>query len=1359
MTFTTIISEGNLIPADLLERVAAGEAEGQSPADFGFEKARRLGDEIAAAWGDVRAYWESFQRRIETQARQGRLRPDDPATSLTREFWVVPLLETLGYNLTYTPSAAVVGGRTYALSHRAGADEHGPPVHIEGLRRPLDQKVKGGTRLSPHALLQEYLNNTEQLWGIVTNGERLRLLRDSSRTTRPSYVEFDLRAMLEGEQFAEWALLYRLLHRTRLPQGVEDGPRCLLERYHQQALEAGGRVREGLRDGVEAALKLLGNGLLAHPANDALRAALHNGSLSAAEYYRQLLRLVYRLLFLMVAEERNLLSGDPAGLATYRAHYSVGRLRRLAEQSGAARGRHGDLWLGLLATFRLLQDDEGAQALGLVALDGDLFGPDAVPHLHHTRMLNSALLRAVRALSLYRDKTSKALRRVNYGALDVEELGSVYESLLDYRPVVTGTAFDLVTGTERKTTGSYYTRPELVHELIKSALEPVLEQRLKDAGPDSAAREAAILGITVCDPACGSGHFLLAAARRLGRELARVRSGEDQPAPEAFRRAVRDVVARCIYGVDANPLAVDLCKVALWIEGLSTGLPLNFLDSHIRWGNSLVGATHALVAGGIPDDAYAPVTGDDKAAASAFRKRNAKERKANEAGQAMLPLWDEQRPYDAVLDAARALDTAPDASVAAVRAKARAFAQLRERDSAWYDEWTRFNLWTAAFFTPLRAADDPAVPTTQALLDWERNPGSVHGQLAGHANALAIELGFFHWELEFPQVFEGTRQKVKDKTPDGDVPAAFAGGFDVVLGNPPWEQVELQEQEHWVDEPYIAKAANKAERERRIKEYRTSDDTRKQARVAQFDGAKYAAEAESRFVRASRRFPLTAVGRVNTYALFAEHAHDLLKLEGRAGIIVPTGIATDDTYKDFIGTLSEQQQLISLYDFENRENIFHGVGHGVFKFCLATIGAAKVDPQLVFFATNIRHLADKQRTFSLSSEDILLINPNTRTYPVFRTAADAELTKKIYHRVPPLLKELNNENKWGVSYRQGLFNMATDSYLFCNYPNESLLPLYEAKMFWHFDHRFGNYTDYPEGAETSALPKVSPERLQNPHYTVKPRYWVERSNVEVRLGQRNWQRNWILAFRDITKVQNERTAIFSLLPRMGVGHTAPLMFLEKANTLLYICFLAITNSLVFDFIARQKIGGTHLTFTILNQLPVLPPDAFSEADIAYIVPRVLELVYTAWDMQPFAEANEPLRAEIVRRNAECNEGADPALFAPPQSKAGSEHNQQPATSNASAASNQQSSFNLPPFKWNDERRAHIRAELDARIARLYGLTRDELRYILDPADVYGPEFPGETFRVLKEKETRLYGEYRTRRLVLAAWDEEEEQQK
>jgi hypothetical protein len=1068
MSFTTIVSEGNLIPADLLAQIAAGEAEGQQPADFGFEKARRLSDEIAAAWADVKVFWEAFQRSLR------RLRDDDPATTVTRERWVLPLLETLGYKLTFIPAAATVAGRTYAISHRAGEGESAPPVHIEGFRRTLDQRGPAGRpRLSPHALVQEYLNSTEQLWGLVTNGERLRLLRDSSRTVRPVYVEFDLRAMLEGEKFADFALLFRLLHRTRLPQSSDDTSRCLLERYHQQAIEAGGRVRDGLRDGVELALRSLGSGLLQNPGSAQLRERIASGQLGELDYYRQLLRLVYRFLFLMVAEERSLIGGSEAALRVYCEHYSVSRLRRLAEGS-AASARHGDLWLGLLATFRLLEDDEAAQTLGVAALDGDLFGPQAMPDIAGARLDNATLLRAIRALSLYRDPKSKALRRVNYSALDVEELGSVYESLLDYRPVVlversgravegsapsslilhpSSFSFDLVSGTERKTTGSYYTRPELVHELIKSALEPVLAERLKEAErdprggragadalpeadrallPETRAKVRAILALRVVDPAAGSGHFLLAAARRLGRELARVRSGEEQPAPSEYRRAVRDVIARCIYAVDHNPLAVDLCKVALWLESLEPGKPLSFLDSKVRWGNSLVGATRALVAQGIPDNAYKPVTGDDKAAASAFRKRNKKEREAKASGQLSLGLEFAVTPAASPTAAARALNAMPDDSVAAVRAKARQYQELR--DGA-YGDMVCFNLWTAAFFSPLADAGDVAVPTSAALDEWDERP-ALYTLTIKNAFELAQQVGFFHWELEFPEVF----------------PAGEAGGFDVVLGNPPWEMLQLDPQEFFAGEaPHIAKALNFSQREKLI--VGLADENPRL--FLDYNMAKTQIEAQQKFVHSSGRFPLTSYGRINLMALFSELSRGLLSKEGFAGVIVPTGIATDSFTQLFFGDLIKRQSLVSLVGFENEAFIFSEVHHA-YKFCAITLsGSARKTSNidLVFFCRRFEDLQNKERRFQLSAEDFQLINPNTNTCPIFRTREDAELTKKIYRHVPVLVNEATKESPWRFS---GLlmFMMSTASNLFLNEAIGNTVQLYEAKYIHQFTHRW-----------------------------------------------------------------------------------------------------------------------------------------------------------------------------------------------------------------------------------------------------------------------------------------------------------------
>ncbi|MEO0107901.1 MAG: N-6 DNA methylase, partial [candidate division WOR-3 bacterium] len=545
-----------MIPADVLELVAKGEATGQRPQDFGLAKSRRLSDEIASSWQDARTYWAALQRSL------NRLPKDDPATTVTREVWVTRLLESLGYDqLTYMPAAAVVNGQSFAISHRAGSGEDNPPVHIVGFRADLDKRAVERPRLSPQALVQQYLNLTEHLWGITTNGRHLRLLRDASRMSRPSYVDFDLEQMMTAEKFADFALFYRLLHRSRLPRTMADAPQCLLETYYQQGIEQGSRVREHLRDNVEAALRTIGQGLLENAANNELCERIRSGSLSAEEYYRQLLRLIYRLLFLMVTEERGLLAGTiplsaserrdcPQSADIYHRFYSITRLRELAANRFNVTHRHHDLWQGLFQTFALFADNRKGEKLGLSPLNGDLFGPHAIPDLEGTELGNGTFVQALYALSFYSDKGT--VRRINYSALDVEELGSVYESLLDLQPVFTHPdgrpAFQLTQGTERKTTGSYYTPPELVEELVKSALVPVIEDRLKSARTPNE-RERAILEIAVCDPACGSGHFLLAAARRLARELAQVRSGEDEPSPREYRLALRDVITHCVYGV------------------------------------------------------------------------------------------------------------------------------------------------------------------------------------------------------------------------------------------------------------------------------------------------------------------------------------------------------------------------------------------------------------------------------------------------------------------------------------------------------------------------------------------------------------------------------------------------------------------------------------------------------------------------------------------------------------------------------------------------------------------------------------------------------------------------------------------
>jgi hypothetical protein len=795
MAHLALTVEGGLIASDLVEQIAATpqDVSGQRPADFGFDG--RLSDEIQKAFAEALIHWKAFAARL-ARARES-------ATTITRETWVLPLLEELAFTLSFQRSAAAAGGISFPISHRLGSDPGAPPVHIVSCEQELDRK--GEAPRSPHALVQDYLNRSDALWAVVTNGRKLRLLRNTVRFSRPSFIEFDLAAIFENNLYSEFVLFWRLCHATRLPRAAGEAHECWLEKYYQQGIEQGGRVRERLRDGVKEALEILGTGLLAHPQSDALRRKFEGNGLSALGYYRELLRLIYRLLFLMVAEERRLLFVPESSMAdrqaVYERWYSIERLRRRAENR-FSEDRHSDLWEGLKQTFRLFEDTAHASQLGLTALDGELFGRFACADLIDTKdepgpkLRNNLLLSAVRQLSTFEDadgrrRKSGVRRRVNFAGLDVEELGSVYESLLDYHPEVKAdgerSKFELIAGTERKSTGSYYTPPELVRELIRSALEPVIEERLAKA-PTREEKERALLALKICDPASGSGHFMLAAARRAGRELARVRSGEAEPNPADYRRAVRDVIRRCIYAVDKNPLAVDLCKVALWIEGHEPGLPLSFLDHHVKCGDSLIGVfdVDALRAG-VPNDAYKVVTGDDTSIANEIKKRNRADGKA-------LFRYNVQESIDRIAGACAAIADLPETTPDEVRAKEEAYAELRRGDDWGRAKWA-CDVWTSAFFAPLTKEGVSAVPTTRHV--WEAAGGHLpQGRIAAFVADLAYNQLFFHWLLEFPEVFS-------------------AGGFDLMLGNPPWTRIKLHEKEFFsLRDGKIANAPNKAVRDR-----------------------------------------------------------------------------------------------------------------------------------------------------------------------------------------------------------------------------------------------------------------------------------------------------------------------------------------------------------------------------------------------------------------------------------------------------------------------------------------------------------------------------------------------------------------
>jgi hypothetical protein len=1293
--FTAIRVEGGLFPAEFLQRVAKPDPAQKLDAGYGVPPGRTLRDEIGRYWTIAEALWREYKR--------DRDRSDLPAERVAIERWLTRLLrDVLGYtDLTKVP-AAQVGERGFPIRHRAhdGAVPLLLTTHAHDLDRSHSMFGDEGRRRAPHAAMQEYLNaEATALWGVVANGNRLRLLRDNPSLTRPAYVEADLERIFEEGLYPDFAALWLIAHGTRVAPGNGGMAGCWLERWRAEGAKTGQRALERLRAGVTTALRELGSGFVEHPQNDALRAALRDGTVTAEILHQQLLRLVYRLLFLFTAEERGLLhapDATPEARALYAQGYGLARLRDRARRRRYYDG-HADLWTGLTVTFRALA--RGAAPLGVPALGG-LFEEDQCATLDTVALPNARLLSAIHALAFFEDKGS--LQRVNYRDMGTEELGSVYESLLELHPVVQvatrpwtfafagDEARGTVKGSERKLSGSYYTPDSLVQELLRSALDPVIERALRDNPTDP---RGALLRLRVLDPACGSGHFLLGAARRLADAVARLDMEGDLPDEAARRRALREVVRRCIFGVDRNPLSVELCRTALWIEAIEPGKPLSFLDAHIKCGDSLIGVAElSVLKAGIPDEAFKELTGDDKAYCRDLRKQNKGER-----DNPTLTLLPEVALPPNLAAAIAALTDAPEDTLAAVQDKRRALREVTEGRAA-HDLRVACDLWCAAYFTSkatrpeMRGRD--MVPTTDTVWRYLRAPSSVYGPMIGAVEELRGRLRFFHWPLEFPESFA-------------------ANGFDCVLCNPPWERIKLAEQEFFAARHAgIASAPNAAARHKLIGALRNGHEAEQALHLA-FQDAKHDAEASSEFVRGSGRFPLTAVGDLNTYALFAEACLRLPGPTGRAGMIVPTGIATDDGNKAFFDEVAGNRRLASLYDFENRETIFQEV-HRSYKFALLTLGANEQSTRFVFFAGRVDHLADPRRIFSLSADELRLLNPNTRTCPVFRSSSDAALTKSIYGRVPVLIDDSRGTdgNPWTLRIFTRIWHMAEDSSWFrtaaqlsevgaqsdgANWrlPDGSLfVPLFEAKMVHHFDHRWASESDeggQPRGG--SIVPSAG---------TTRARYWVAEYEVARRLQEVGWKRRWLMGFRGITNVTNERSFIGAALPWTAVGNSLPLLIIEPhVDSKLLACLQANICALALDYVVRQKIGGTNLNSFIVKQFPILPPHVFTKPIQAVLIPRIVELTYTSEDMRPWAE---------------------------------------------------DVGYTGSPFAWSEARRACLRAELDAVYAHLYGLTRDELRYILDPTEIHGPDFPSETFRVLKERETKQHGEYRTARLVLDAWD-------
>jgi hypothetical protein len=1311
------IVEGGILNASTIQKVQKLGAPRQKPADYGVEKGLELRDEINRAFKILAARVADFQKSSQSVIQVRAL-----AEHLFQR--------VLGFDLEFQQQGIILEGREFKPTLLAG---HVPIALTApnanddkaGLDIPTAALADGRRKRSASGMLQEFLNADDaRLWGFAFDGRVLRLLRDNASLTRPAFIEFDISRIVGETLYSEFSTLWLLCHVTRFQGEPND---CIIEGWKQSAKEDGVVARDKLQANFRAMLSELGNGLLENPRNDALRTAIRERRIDAMQFQGDLLRLAYRVIFLITIEDRGVLHAPDATLEArelYRSGYSLARIRDKA-LSRVGEARHHDLWLGLRLIFGKLAI--GDRAVGLPALgglfDGRLSIDDAV-------VSNKRLISALR--HLFWMQTPTGVVKVNWKDMETEEFGSVYEGLLELVPMIASDQMSMAypgdgqtsskgkkaSGNKRKTTGSYYTPDSLVQALLGTTLDPVIDQAV--ASSDDPV--AAILALKVIDPAAGSGHFLLGAARRLAKRIVQIRF-DGAETPEDWRHAMREVVRSCIYGVDANPLAIELCKAALWLESVEPGKPLTFLDNRVKLGNSLFGVHHLdLLKKGIPAEAYAPTSSDDKKAATYYRKLNDEYERLKSASPRQYE-FDYSTGFDAAVALHAAMEAKGQETISDVRSMAEDYDALI-KDEAIMPLLEASNIWTAAWFAPKAEIREKAersrreVPVSLDVAQMLRGEAAqIPDSVTDHAERLAKTFRFFHWPIEFPTVMK------------------VHGGFDVVVGNPPWEKMKLVEKEFFATLAPDVAEADKTRRQILIADYAAAPEGSGQNAIHQrYVEAKQAADAGSRFVRTSGRFPLTGRGDINLYPLFVEHFRHLMREGGRAGVICPIGIATDKTTSIFFGDLVSKRYLVSLFGFDNIKRIFKSV-HPDTPFCLLTMGRNNGSAALSAYLLSVSELADPDRRYALTSEQIARVNPNTKTIPLFRAQADADLTARMHDRVPILIKDgVDDGNPWGLRFTR-LFDMTNDAREWFRMQHQLLgegfvrdgadfvkrssqgedrrVPLYEAKMVHHYDPRWATYAGATEtevvvdedGNEVIELkPRdASAEEKADAGFAPEPRYWVPKNEVDRRLMEFGWSRDWLIGWRDITNATNERTVIAGFIPRVGVGNKYPLMFPE-ASPRLCAALVANLSSLALDFVARQKIASTSLNYFYMKQFPVLPPGAYSPQEQSFVAERVAKLLTGVNLMRP-----------VIR-----DLGFDPDHARP-------EHPEIP------------------------------RAELDAFFARKYGLSRDDLRYVLDPVSVKGEDYPSETFRGLRDKEIGLYGEYRTARLVLEAWDRMEQE--
>ena len=1249
MALSFIKSSGNIITEDFCLALAnETKADYVKDKSFGAEM-KKVDDVIASTFERLRERWEEYRTQIIGNEY-------DNAT--LRKKWILPFLEALGYQPAFISSNIKSESNTeYQIPYKGWDSEYAALIHMVNSVQDFDTKDKHSrthSNKSPQDCLQQLLNTSHHQWAILINGKKIRLLRDFYHSITKGFLEFDLESIFETANSEQFRVLFRILHSSRIEnqyQGkqnieydeegnsIEVEDNCLLESFHKKSRETGVKIGNKLRDQVIEAIEKLGNGFAESLDPDEFQ----NGKVKG--FYAEILNIIYRLLFLMFAEQKGWL---PVRNSIYARTYSLNALREMAERGNYSHDEEHDLWEGLKITFKLVANGYKFKNGDVInAFGGQLFSDKKIAVIKDLSLKNKYLLDAIFRLSYF--KFDNLSNRINYANLAIDELGSVYESLLDYEPKLAKEAVTLNKieikrgefylddrGTDRKTTGSYYTDSRLVAQLVESALVPVINNAL--IGKNTLEeRVQSLLDLKVADIACGSGAFLCAALEKMGEQLALIRMGdEERPTEDQLREAKRDVLLHCIYGVDLNPMALELAKFSLWITASLPDMPLTFLDHKLKCGNSLIGATPELIKKGILEEAYKPIGNDNPAICTELKKKVRRERESlsrlNEP-TAQYGIQFKRNDTDELLRLREVLNNRKQEEVADVDLAEEEHHKLEIMERKFKD-WLMADVWTSAFFIEKTELDQTLYPTNVTLENLRENQ-PVNDALIDKVLKTADHYNFFHYHLKFPEVFE-------------------KGGFDCLLGNPPWEKINLEDKEFFaIRKPSISAIKNASKRNKAILGLKTEEPSLFQEYAETVDYT----NKQIAFFKESKLYLYGNEGLLNTYPLFTEKVSSILNTKGACGYIIPSGFFMDDTTSPLFRYYFENKMLKSIYDFENRKKIFQHVDSR-YRFCILTI-QKQVDTnylaKFIFFLYNIEDIFNSNNAIYLSFDGLTMFNPNNKLLPAFKSQYEVDLNRKIY-KYGVLKNDLDENSKVHI---HRMINMTADAHLLLNESNEDSLPVYESKLIHQFDHRYATFNgiEHDERQKGNARLVLVTEK-QDSNYSIEPRYYCSKSVLADKNEKWEWKYKWYLAYRYISSSTNERCAIASIIPKSVVSNSTYLIFINNMNDLTI--HLGNMNCYWFDFTVRAKVT---LNFppVILEQCPCIKSEHISKSILEEIKSKVLKLTYTAKDLDEFGEA-----------------------------------------------------FGLNiPHKWDDKERFQLQCELDAVYAHLYGLEKEEMDYILE----------------------------------------------